>query len=250
MEILALVIFGFATLLIVGLGMAVKYLKAYWLISGYNTMSSEKKKNVDVEGLASFICNFCFALGAIMFVGGFFIAINKATVGVIIFVVTFPASIYAIIKSQKYDGNTKNPDGTMNTKTKIIIGSISLLLLSMVIGIGVLAFQSDKPTEFTVTSGYLDIQGLYGERINIEDIKDVSLKDDMPKVNYKSNGSALGSKKKGYFKLDEIGSAKLFVDDSKSPFIFVKTSSKLYILNYPDEEQTKELYNTLMAEWK
>jgi hypothetical protein len=162
----------------------------------------------------------------------------------------FPASIYAVIKSQKYDGNTKNPDGTMNTKTKIIIGSISLFLFSTLIGVGILMYQSDKPTEFTVTNGYLDIQGLYGERINFEDVKDISLKDVMPKVKYKSNGSALGSKKKGYFKLEEVGSAKLFVDDSKSPFIFVKTSSKLYILNYANAEQTKELYNTLMAKWK
>ena len=250
MEITALVIFGFVTLLIVGSGMAVKYLKAYWLISGYNTMSSEKKKNVDVEGLASFIGNFWFVLGAIIFVGGFFIAINKATIGLIIFAFTFPASIYAVIKSQNYDGNTKNSDGTMNTKTKIIIGSISMFLFIVIVGTGVLIYQSNIPAEFTVTNGYLVIQGLYGERINIEDIKEISLKDAMPKVKYKSNGSALGSKKKGYFKLEEVGNAKLFVDDSKSPFIFVKTSSNLYILNYANAEQTKEMYSTLMAKWK
>jgi hypothetical protein len=250
MEIAPLVIFGLVALLILGLGMAVKYLKAYWLISGYNTMSQEKKKNVDVEGLGSFVGNFCFVLGAIIFLGGLFIAFGKSLIGLIIFAFIFPASIYAIIKSQKYDGNSKNPDGTMNTKTKIIIGSISLLIIFTFIGTGILMYRGSKPTEFTVVNGYLDIQGFYGEKINFEDIKEISLKDAIPKVNYKSNGFALGSKKKGYFKLDEVGSSKLFIDDSKPPFIFVKTSSKLYILNYPIEEQTKELYNILMAEWK
>lgn len=250
MEIIALVIFGLVALLIFSLGLGIKYLKAYWLISGYNTMSQEKKKNVDVEGLGSFVGNFCFVLGAIILLGGLLIAFGKAVIGSIIFALIFPASIYAIIKSQQFDGNTKNSDGTMNAKTKIIIGSISLLLIISFIGTGILMYQGSKPTEYSVANGYLNIQGFYGERINFEDVTDISLKDTMPKVNYKSNGFALGSNKKGYFKLDEVGTAKLFIDDSKPPFIFVKTSSKLYILNYPIEEQTKELYNILMAEWK
>lgn len=64
------------------------------------------------------------------------------------------------------------------------------------------------------------------------------------------NGSSLGSKKKGNFVLDEVGSAKLFVDDSKAPFIFIETNSEFIILNVENSDQTKELYKDLLAEWK
>ncbi|WP_010680968.1 hypothetical protein [Acetivibrio cellulolyticus] len=50
--------------------------------------------------------------------------------------------------------------------------------------------------------------------------------------------------------LDEVGSAKLFVDDSKAPFIFIETNSEFIILNVENSDQTKELYKDLLAEWK
>ena len=250
MELKALGIFSFAALIIIVLGIAVKYFKAYWLISGYNTMSKEKRKNVDIEGLASFICNFCFLLGAIIFLGGLLVAAGKAIIGLLVFALVVPASIYELIKAQKYDGNTRNPDGNMNIKTKVIVGSISLLLVGAVIGVGVLIYHSNKPTEFTVTNGYLQIHGLYGERVNIDEVNEISLKDSMPSIKYKSNGSSLGSKKKGIFILEGFESAKLFVDDSKPPFIFINTNSKLIILNCINPEQTKVLHSALMSEWK
>ena len=115
---------GFTVLILIGLGVLVKHYKAYWLISGYNTMSKEKKKNVDIEGLAKFTGNMCFAIGIVMILGTAAISLSQEILGTIIFTAFFPLTVYMIIKAQKYDGNNFNPDGTMKRKSKILIWGI------------------------------------------------------------------------------------------------------------------------------
>ncbi|MGI6711900.1 MAG: DUF3784 domain-containing protein [Bacillota bacterium] len=118
MDFIFFISMGFTILLLVGLGIMVKYYKAYWLISGYNTMSKEKKDKVDIEELAKFTGNACFVMGALMLLATVMIMIGQEVLGGIIFASFLPLSIYIIFKSQKYDGNTKNPDGTMTKKNK------------------------------------------------------------------------------------------------------------------------------------
>ena len=36
------------------LGVMIRYFKWYWLIAGYNTMTRERKRQVDIEGLGKF----------------------------------------------------------------------------------------------------------------------------------------------------------------------------------------------------
>lgn len=73
----------FTVSLLVLLGVMVKYYKAYWLISGYNTMSLEKKKNVDVVGLSRFIGNMCFVMAAIMLIATVFFMVGKEAIAVV-----------------------------------------------------------------------------------------------------------------------------------------------------------------------
>lgn len=104
---------GFTVLILIGLGVLVKHYKAYWLISGYNTMSKEKKKNVDIEGLAKFTGNMCFAIGIVMILGTAAISLSQEILGTIIFTAFFPLTVYMIIKAQKYTRLvTVNPDGS------------------------------------------------------------------------------------------------------------------------------------------
>lgn len=231
-------------------GVLVKHFKTYWLISGYNTMSKEKKKNVDIEGLSKLVGNFCFGLAALILIAGVLMMAGKSLAAGIASALIVPASIYMLITAQKYDGNTRNPDGTMNTKTKVIIGSISAFLVITLIGVGVLIYQSNKPSEFVVADGYLEIKGMYGEKINVKDIEEVVLKDSLPEITYKSNGSALGNKMKGNFKLKDIGDAKLFLDTSKPPFIYVVRNGKTIILNCDSAEETTELFDLLIKEYE
>ena len=96
--------FGTGLLFII-LGLLVK--KYPNLMAGYNTMSPEKKKNVDVEGLTTYARNSLLAIGVIIILAGFvfnglgypqyFEPTLMATI--------IGGVIFLIFGSQKYDHN-------------------------------------------------------------------------------------------------------------------------------------------------
>lgn len=240
-------------LLLVILGILVKYFKVYWLISGYNTMSPEKKKNVDVVGLSRFTGNLCFVIAAIIGLAEILMIKEKIAAGGIVFALLFPLSIYMVIKSQQYDGNTRNPDGTINRKVKIKAGLIIAFLLIIALGVGVLLYQSYQPIEVVITEEYLDIKGLYGEKIALSDISEVAIIAELPEIIARTNGSALGERMKGNFRLKDLGAAKLLLDRGKPPFIYIEREmkqAKPVIMNAVSEEETRELYEALFAAWQ
>ncbi|MFT5848512.1 MAG: hypothetical protein ACI902_002587 [Psychroserpens sp.] len=51
------------------LGILIKYGKLYVLIAGYNTMSKEEQKKVDIQGIASVFRNGMFGMAALMLLG-------------------------------------------------------------------------------------------------------------------------------------------------------------------------------------
>lgn len=245
MDYLFLGVMLFSVLLIVGLGIAVKYFRAYWLIAGYNTMSNEKKKRVHIVGLAHFTGNMCFIMGALMALATVFILIKQETLGLIVFGAFIPLSIYMIIKAQQFDGNTKNRDGSMTKKSKLIVGVIIAFLILTSVGAGILLYYSDRPAEFTIDEHNFSFSGMYGEKIPLEQIESVSINNEPPKILARTNGSSLGTKKKGYFKLDGISKAKLSLDTSKPPFILLIADNKYYFFNCEDAAKTEELYQQL-----
>lgn len=236
--------------ILVIIGIMIKYKKAYWLISGYNTMSAEKKKNVDIERLGKFTANICFIIAGLISTAELLIFIGKAPISMIAFVLIIPIIIYTLIKAQKYDGNTRDKNGKMKKGTKALIGGIIGFLILIAIGVGILLHFSSQPAVYTLENGILKISGMYGQEVLVYEIKELELKDFIPEVLMKTNGSALGTMLKGYFKVKDIGEAKLFVDISKKPYIYIKSSnSKLIILNCEESEKTLELYDELSKEW-
>ena len=81
------------------LGSLIKYGKAAWLISGYNTASKEEKDKYDIEALCRGVGHFLFALAGTMVIpaaGSFFRAEGAIIAGWILFVlVTVVFLIYA-----------------------------------------------------------------------------------------------------------------------------------------------------------
>lgn len=238
-----------AVLLIV-IGLLIKYKKAYWLISGYSTMSSEKKKNVDIEGLGRFTGNVCFAIAAVILAAFIFLALGKWIATLAVFTLLLPLIIYTLIKAQSFDGNTRDSEGKMKTGTKVLIGSIIAVLILTAVGVGILLHFSSIPAEYTMQNGILKISGMYGQEVPISKISSLELKNTLPEVITRTNGSALDTMLKGHFRIKDIGEAKLFVDVSKPPFIFLKSNSKVIIINCEESNKTKELYERLSEEWK
>lgn len=249
METIFYVVMFSSALITLILGVLVKYYRAYWLIAGYNTMSQEKREKVDVVGLSKLSGNLCFAIAAVLIIATIMFMFDKEAWGGITLALIVPISIYALIKAQKFDGNTKNPDGTTNRKTKLTVGGISGFLVLTMVGVGVLLYYSYQPSRYFMTDQYLEIKGLYGEQIHFQDISHISLERSLPSITFKNNGSSVGTIKKGHFRLDGIGNAKLFVDTSKPPFIYIERNGQLVILNCQEEKETEQLYQSLENRW-
>lgn len=92
-----------AMLVLIGL-LVLKFPK---LIAGYNTMTPEQQKKVDIKGLKTFMCRaFCVMGIAILLVS---LLLQPFTSDMIISLVSVlilvPGTIYMIIKAQRYDHN-------------------------------------------------------------------------------------------------------------------------------------------------
>lgn len=250
MSILPLAVCLIPVTLLVVTGFLIKYKKAYWLISGYNTMSAEKKKNVDTEALGEFIANVCFIIAGIVLAATVLLALKQTAIAGIMFVLIFPVIIYTLVHAQKFDGNNFNSEGKMKTGSKAMVGSIVAVLVLITIMVGVMMSQSSKPAGYTLENGMLTISGMYGQEIDLRKVSSLDMKDTIPEVLLRTNGSALGSMLKGNFKLEYLGQAKLFIDRSESPFIFIYTDGTTIIINCGQGEETKAFYEKLKTEWQ
>lgn len=256
------------TAILLLVGVAVKYFRAYWLISGYNTMSKEKKQNVDIEALANFTGNFCFVIAIIIGFSFLFMETGHYPLAITFLVSLFPLTIFVLIKTQAFDGNNRNPDGTMKRSAMLKIGFVIVFMVIVGIGVGVLLYQSYQPVEIVVAEEYFMIKGIYGEKIAYQDITEVALIQEIPPITARTNGSSLGVKKKGHFRMKELGAVKLFLDSGEPPFIYIERGmneeqaesgeqqsqpakkGKPVIINLVHKEDTESVYYDLYKAWK
>lgn len=130
---------------------------------------------------------------------------------------------------------------------KLKIWYISATLVAIVITAIVIMYSS-KETVISIKDKNLVIEDGYGETFQLSDISSVNLLDTIPTIRYRSNGYALGSTKKGYFKTVDGETIKLFVHSSNGPYIEMqkKDGSRVFI-NFDDPEQTKQIYTQITA---
>ncbi len=245
MEIFKWILMGLPSILLLAIGISIKYGKAYWLISGYNTMSSEKKKNVNVEQLGKRMGDFCIFLAVLIFLIIMSLVFELFILTVIGAVLFISGIIIFIIKAQKYDGNAVKENGKMKVNTKFAIGGIAAFFVILSIGVGFLLYQGNRSVAYVLSADGIQISGMYGETIAAGDILDVAIQEDLPEITLRTNGSAIGSKLKGFFNVTGYGNAKLFLDTKTPPYIFIRTAKKTIILNDGDRAKTEALYQSI-----
>ena len=94
---------------LIGIGFLVK--SSPDLIAGYNTMPKEKKKNVDIVGLSTFMKKGFIIMGITMIILSLFIKVFHLGEKFLIWLMPFiilAGTIILVIKAQKFDSNKKN----------------------------------------------------------------------------------------------------------------------------------------------
>jgi len=236
--------------LLIFVGVAVHLFKWYFLISGYNTMSKEKKAKVDTKGLARLLGMFSYINGGVFILIGILqlFKVDISTAPAYIFLTI--STLILLIKAQKYDGNIFNKEGKLiEGASKKLILPFAIVTVTMV-AIVFLLFFSSRNTQISIEDTGFMIHGMYGDTYEWTSIQSVALLEEMPLVLTRTNGSALGSKLKGHFNIKSYGSVKLFVDTEKPPYILMLTVDQPVIFNLKDQDETVKAFENLKLKVK
>lgn len=224
------------------MGIAIHVFRWYFLISGYNTMSRQKKEKVDIKGLARFMGIYLYANGIAFFIVGLFQAMGVESGSEAVWAFFGISTIYLLVRAQKFDGNIYDENGKLREgawkQMAIPLGIVAAIL----IGVAVLMLYSSKPTKVSLLEEGLQVQGMYGEIYEWKSIEEVRLMETLPNIEWRTNGSQIGSHLKGNFRATELGAVKLFVDTRKPPFICLNSDGRIVIFNLSSENETKYTY--------
>ncbi|HHV28967.1 MAG TPA: DUF3784 domain-containing protein [Clostridium sp.] len=234
--------------LFIAMGLAVHVFKWHFLISGYNTMPKKKKANVDTEGLGRLIGIYSYVNGGISIAAGVFYVLGLEIILLPVIVFFIISTVYLLIKAQKYDGNIYDENGKLRKgawKQLVLPGVICVVTL---IFVSIVMYFSFQPTKVSFLEEGIQIHGMYGEAYTWQSIENVSLKEELPTIEVRTNGSALGSKLKGHFRTKELGSVKLLVNTKNPPFIYIETDDGVTIFNMNDRDETQEIFREILKQ--
>jgi len=197
-------------LLFIGLGFLVR---AYpGLIAGYNTLSPEKKKNVDIDGLSRYIRNGLIIMGILIMAGYllFHWAGWTLMANMVILIVTLVGSVVLMMTANRFNHN-RDKHGISHY---LILGIILFLLA----GIFLFGFMTTK-THFEGAT--IRLTGMYATEMKVSEIKKVELADTIPAILMRTNGFSLGPVYKGNFRLDEFGKCRLYINAGKGKYVII-----------------------------
>jgi TRAP-type C4-dicarboxylate transport system permease small subunit len=234
----------------IAIGLAVHVFKWHFLIAGYNTMSKEKKANVDTEGLGRLMGVYSYVNGGVLIVMGALQAFGLKPFLTPVILIFGISTVYLLIRAQKYDGNIYDKSGKLlEGAWRQFVLPVGTVIVTLIF-VAILMLFSSQETKVTFLEEGLQIHGMYGEIYNWESIETARLMEEMPTIEMRINGSALGSNLKGHFRTTELGSVKLFVNTQKSLFIYFETNDRTIIFNMKNDDETKEVFVELSSKTK
>ncbi len=230
------------SLLFVALGFFITEKNAKNLLAGYNTMSKADREKFDIKSYLSFFKKFHIFLGVsflVISLGLIYFVSEK--VGILFFA-AYPilAYIYFGIVSRK---NFKSLNAKKNTwATLILIGVLLFVVVIFVDGL--------RENKLIFDEKEVEITGSYGETLEKSGIKNVELVEELPKISRRTNGFAVGSTRKGYFKTKDGEIIKLFLNSKQKPIVLITLKNGKKIYYSLENGKNKELANKLKEELK
>lgn len=214
--------------------------KWYFLISGYNTSSESEKEKIDIEEMARHISIMCYIISSIFFIGGIVSFTFKLSIIPFMIILLIVISYY-VWYLQRFD---KNNIKKTDIKIVVLVSLLTITPVILALSLGV------KKSEIILNETYIEITGLYGNKIYKEDIKKVELVDEIPKIIKKINGyDSISHDKKGEFKLENEGESIIYIEREKGDSIKIETIEENIYINYNDINSTIEWFNNILR-WK
>ena len=222
-------------LLFIGLGFLVR---AYpGLIAGYNTLSPEKKKNVDIDGLSRYIRNGLIIMGLSLMVG--YLLFRWAgwiyLANMMILIVTLVGSAILMMSANRFNLNREKS----GISQYVILGIILFLLA----GTFLFGFMTTKTQ---INGDMIRFTGMYGKEIKVSKIEKVELTDTIPAILMRTNGFSMGPVHKGNFRLEEFGRCRLYINSGKGKYLIVTDVEGFRtILRYKNDQESQGIYERI-----
>lgn len=162
-----------------------------------------------------------------------------------------PEEIASIIN--KMLGNTgETPESVSTVESS---GKSGMIILAVVILLGlafpaILVLSGRKPMSVTVSDSALNIEGMYGMRVDFSKIQSCDTIVSLPAIKVKTNGYAFGKVLRGNFRLRTGEKVKMFIDKGNPPFIHIKTDDTDIFLNLKDAAITRNLFTDIRRHLK
>ena len=108
-KIAVLVLLAGLSLLLLVIGVLIRYFKWYWMIAGYNTAPPEEQQRYDIAGLSRVVGNGLFVLAGLVLAGGIFqyLEYEDAFTGVMVGLI-LPVA-YIVIKGRRFGPDSGKP---------------------------------------------------------------------------------------------------------------------------------------------
>ena len=221
--------------ILIGLGVLVKRFPI--LIAGYNTMSKEEKRNVDVKGLSTFMCYSLVGLGtAVLLFYYACLGVGHADWASYCYFLPVLYIPYLILKANKFDHNPPK-------KSRKYVVAFSMVIVAVIASFMV---YGSAPADIKVKGNKLVFTGMYGTSRALREISEIRLSDTLPDVTLRLNGFSMGGTNKGWFKLREGGLCLMFLASHTKPYIvFTEKSGKEIFFNSKSCILTEALYQEL-----
>ena len=224
----------FAFLLVIG-GTAV--VKNPSILSNYNSYTDEERSSPAFLRYLKDIRRAMCVL-AVVLVGGALLdfGIGSKVCFLLSSIVGIPVMAFYLFYSQS------KVSERMKRKSRIYAGFFSVFLLGAVL----FPAWGLWNTSISLGNDTLHISGMYGGNIPRSEIRCVSLDKALPAIVFRSNGFALGSMRRGYFRTTDGRTVKLFLSSDEAPYLHVQTleGEDIYI-NAAAPDELRELYSRL-----
>jgi hypothetical protein len=124
---------------------------------------------------------------------------------------------------------------------------IGLGIAALALAIAAFAIYSGmQPPVVVVTPETFSVRnGFYSNTVPIRQITAATLDERIPRVGLKTNGFAAGGTLRGTFRVDSWGSARLYVNLDRPPFVVIRSPDSIVVVNFRDPERTRETYAQL-----
>ncbi|HFB99855.1 MAG TPA: DUF3784 domain-containing protein [Phaeodactylibacter sp.] len=227
------------SILFIALGIGVTEKNAKHIISGYQYMDEVDKKNMDISFFKKFHIFLGVSLAAIGLILFFYVKNDMAWV----FAAVYPIGAYIYLAWKSSRSNS-----SYAKRHKI---GFYILLASLIFVIG-LFFSGYRANKLSYDFDKIKISGSYGETFSTSDVKNIQLINELPPIDYKVNGFALSTVKKGYFKItniekdsDKRETAKLILNTMTTPLILFEKKSGEKIYFSAKEKSNEDIFEDM-----